>query len=253
MTPSEAEALEAFERLGLTSYEAKVFIGLHRIGSGTARDVARVVDVPRSQVYSVAESLEERGLLEVQQSSPIRYRPVSIEEAQNTLEDRFERERDRAFDYVSAVKREPDGEETQEDIWTVRGRSRVDDRIADILSAANRRLVFGTRLPELVTPQIEQALEERIAAGVDVSVVSSSATVRERLGALEGVAVNAPPPHRKSDQRSGRIALVDDDSLLLSVVDDDGSETAIWSADSLFASVLIQLIEASDETIESTD
>lgn len=249
MTPNESEALEAFERLGLTSYEAKVFIGLHRIGSGTARDVARVVDVPRSQVYSVAESLEERGLLEVQQSSPIRYRPVSVEEARTTLEERFEREQERAFDYVSTVKKEPTGEETQEDIWTVRGRERVDDRIVDLLSAADRRLLFGTRLPELLTPQIEETLEECVAAGVEVVAVSSSAAVRDRLSALDGVTVDSPP-HRESDQRSGRIAIVDDDSLLLSVVDDDGSETAIWSSDSLFASVLIQLIEASDETLE---
>lgn len=253
MTPNESEALEAFERLGLTSYEAKVFIGLHRIGSGTARDVARVVDVPRSQVYSVAESLEERGLLEVQQSSPIRYRPVSVEEARTTLEERFEREQERAFDYVSTVKKEPTGEETQEDIWTVRGRERVDDRIVDLLSAADRRLLFGTRLPELLTPQIEASLEECAAGGVEVVAVSSSAAVRDRLGALDGVTVDSPPPHRESDQRSGRIAIVDDDSLLLSVVDDDGSETAIWSSDSLFASVLIQLIEASDETLEKSN
>lgn len=252
-TPGESEALEAFERLGLTSYEAKVFIGLQRIGSGTARDVARVVDVPRSQVYSAAESLEERGLVEVQQSSPIRYRPVSVEEARSTLEDRFERERDRAFDYVSTIRQEPDGEETQEDIWTVRGRDRVADRVATILSAADERLLFGTRLPELVTPRIERTFEERAAAGVEVVVVSRSAAVRERLGALDGVTADTPLPQRGDDQRSGRIAIADGDSLLLSVVGDEGRETAIWSSDSLFASVLIQLIEASDETFESAD
>ena len=249
MTPDvdENEAVEAFERLGLTSYEAKVFIALHRLGAGTARDVARIADVPRSQVYSVAESLEERGLLEVQQSSPIRYRPVSLEEAENTLRNRFERERERAFEYVDEVKRESDGEETREDIWTVRGRDRVDDRVVDLLSRADERLVFGTRLPELVTEPIERTLEERAAAGVAAFGVSQTDAVRERFESLEGVAVESPPPHRRDDRRSGRIVVVDDDGLLLSVVDDDGSETAIWSSGSLFASVLIQLIEASDE------
>jgi len=104
------EAVDAFEQLGLTSYEAKVFIALHRLGAGTARDVAEITDVPRSQVYSVAESLENRGLLEVQQSNPIRYRPVSVDEARDTLRTQFERERDRAFEYVETVKNEPTGE-----------------------------------------------------------------------------------------------------------------------------------------------
>ncbi|GAB3029283.1 TrmB family transcriptional regulator [Natronobiforma cellulositropha] len=247
MNPTEAEAVEAFERLGLTSYEAKVFIALQQLGSGTARDVARVADVPRSQVYSVAESLEERGLLEVQQSSPIRYRPVAVEEARETLRNRFESEEERAFEYVESVREEPSGEEAQEDIWTVRGRDRVDDRVIDILSRAETRVLFGARLPALLTTDLERALEARAAEGVDVSAISHDPTVRDRLGSLEGVDTFTPPDHRRDDERSGRIVLVDDDSVLLSVIDEDGSETAIWSAGSLFATVLIQLIEANAE------
>jgi len=243
----ENAAVDAFETLGLTSYEAKVFIALHRLGAGTARDVADVTDVPRSQVYSVAESLEERGLLEVQQSNPIRYRPVGVESARETLRDQFERERDRAFEYVETVKNEPSGEETQEDIWTIRGRDRVDDRAVDLLSAAEERILFGTRLPELVTDSIERALADRAAAGVTVVVVSRTPAVHERFAEYDDIAVAQPPAHRTDDQRSGRIALVDDDSILLSVLGEESDETAIWSSDSVFASVLIQLIEASDE------
>ncbi|MDG5821092.1 helix-turn-helix domain-containing protein [Natronococcus sp. A-GB7] len=251
MTDDESEAIDAFERLGLTSYEAKVFIALHRLGSGTARDVASVTDVPRSQVYSVAESLEDRGLLEVQQSSPIRYRPVSIDEAEETLRNRFEQERERAFEFVDSVTRESTTEETQEDIWTVRSRDRVDDRVVDLLSQADEEILFGTRLTELVTPDIERTLEEQATNGVSITVISRNEAVRDRLGAIDGVATAVPPAHRDDDQRSGRIVIADEDSLLLSVVDDDDSETAIWSAGSLFASVLIQLIEASTATPES--
>lgn len=247
MSGDENEAIDAFEGLGLTSYEAKVFIALHRLGAGTARDVAEITDVPRSQVYSVAESLEDRGLLEVQQSNPIRYRPVGVDEARETLRNEFEREQDRAFEYVETVKNDPVGEETQEDIWTVRGGDRVDDRTDDLLSQATDRIVFGARLPELVTDDIERTLAERAAAGVGVTVVSRTEDVRERFADVEGVTVAGPPAHRTEDQRSGRIAVVDDDGILLSVLGGDGGETAIWSSGSVFASVLIQLIEASDQ------
>lgn len=253
MTNDEGEAVDAFERLGLTSYEAKVFIALHRLESGTARDVASVTDVPRSQVYSVAESLEERGLLEVQQSSPIRYRPVSLEEARTTLERRFERERERAFDYVETVRRESATEETQEDIWTIRGRDRVDDRVVDLLSRADDRILFGTRLPELVTEPIERTLAERADDGVSVLVISRVDGVREHLGAIEGVETEMPSVYHEDEQRSGRIVAVDGDGILLSVIDDDGSETAIWSSNSMFATVLIQLLEAGNELRPETE
>ncbi|ELY66869.1 TrmB family transcriptional regulator [Natrinema versiforme] len=247
MSTGEPEAVDAFEQLGLTSYEAKVFIALHQLGAGTAREVADITDVPRSQVYSVAESLEDRGLLEVQQANPIRYRPVSVEEARDTLRDQFEREQDRAFEYVETVKNEPAGEETQEDIWTVRGRDRVDDRTVDILSQAEERIVFGTRLSELITEPIERALAERAAAGVAVIIVSRREEIKRQFAGVEGVTVEDPPAHRTDDQRSGRIAIADDDGILLSVLGGEGGETAIWSSGSLFATVLIQLIEASDE------
>ncbi|MFP8888716.1 TrmB family transcriptional regulator [Natrialbaceae archaeon A-CW2] len=245
--PGETDAIEAFERLGLTSYEARVFIALQQLGSGTARDVASIADVPRSQVYSVAESLEGRGLLEVQQSSPIRYRPVSVDEAQSVLRSRFESEQERAFDYVERVRTEPAGEEEQEDIWTVRGRPQIDERVTDLCSQATDRLIFGTRLPPLVTDDVEQLLATKAREGLEVAVVSREPEVRNRLGSLEGVTAFTPPDHRAEDERSGRIVIADDDTILLSVVDDDGSETAIWSAGSLFASVLIELIEASTQ------
>ncbi|WP_226042160.1 helix-turn-helix domain-containing protein [Natrinema sp. DC36] len=253
MSGDQNEAVDAFEQLGLTSYEAKVFIALHRLGVGTARDIAEITDVPRSQVYSVAESLEKRGLLEVQQSNPIRYRPVSVDEARETLRDRFEREQNRAFDYVDTVKNEPAGEETQEDIWTVRDRDRVDDRAVDILSQADERIIFGTRLPELVTDSIERTLAERAADGVSVTIISRTDAVRDRFADAEEITVVSPPDHRTDDQRSGRIVIVDDDSILLSVLGSEDGETAIWSAASVFASVLIQLIEASDELRVETD
>ena len=247
MTPSESDAIEAFERLGLTSYESKVFIALQQLGSGTARDVSRVTDVPRSQVYSVAESLEDRALLEVQQASPIRYRPVSVDEARQTLTDRFEAEQERAFEYVESVREDAIGEEEQEDIWTVRGRERVDDRVVELLADADDRILFGARLSALVTDEIEAKISARAADGLEVIVFSRTAAVRDRFTESSDVAVMSPPDHRSEDERSGRIAIVDDDTILLSVVDENESETAFWSAGSLFASVLIQLIEASAE------
>lgn len=241
MSPGEDGAIEAFERLGLTSYEAKVFIALERLGSGTARDVARIADVPRSQVYSVAENLEERGLVEVQQSSPIRYRTVGIEEARETLRARFENEQERAFDYVESVREEFDGEEEREAVWTVRGRDRIDDRVVDLAVNASDRIAFGARLPELAGGEIERVLEARAAEGVDVRAFSSNEAVLERFESIENVSVLRPADRRRHDDRSGRLVIADDDGVLVSVVDDAGNETAIWSSGSLFASVLIQL------------
>jgi len=244
-TPTDEDrAVEAFERLGLTGYEARVFIALHRLGVGTAREVSEVTDVPRSQVYSAAESLADRGLVSVQQSSPMQYRPVGVEAARSTLRTRFDRESTRAFDYVDRVRETAD--EQREDIWTVRGQAAVTDRVLELLAEAERRVLFGARLPELAPEEVVAALESAADDGVRTTVVSRSPSVRERFG--EPIDVADTPPTVDGDDRSGRILLVDDDVVLLSVtgaVDDDGDagETAIWSAHSNMATVLIRLTE----------
>ena len=244
----EREALEAFERLGLTSYESKVLVALFRLGTGTARDVARVTDVPRSQVYSVADSLGERGLIEVEQSTPKRYRPVPVEEARTTLAERLERERERAFEYVEDVEAEAAPQEEQEAIWTIRGRDRVASRVVDLLADAEARILFGAPSRELVPGEALTVLESQAADGLTVAGLSDEPDVLERFEALDGVAA-VQPQEQGDSNRSGRFVVVDDDTILLSVLE-DGGETAIWSAGTVFASVLIQLIEDAPVTLE---
>jgi sugar-specific transcriptional regulator TrmB len=251
----EDDAIEALERLGLTSYEAKVFIALQKLGSGTAREVHRVADVPRSQVYSAAESLEERGLLDVQQSNPIQYRPVSIEEASETLRDRFERERGRAVEYLESVRSHHENTEEQEDIWTIRGRENVTDRTVALVREAEDRVFFATAAPEFVPETVVRAIRDQADAGVRVTVTSENPDVRERFADVEGVTVERPPAEVANNERAGRVLFVDDDTLLLSVLGEEelpgiSEETAIWSARTNFATVLIQLIETSLATIE---
>lgn len=241
----ESDAVESFERLGLTSYEAKVFIALQKLGSGSARDVSEVTDVPRSQVYSVAESLSDRGLVEIQQSSPKQFRPVSVEAARSTLRDRFERESDRAFEFVEAARAEG-AEETKGDIWTIHGREGVAARCVELIGDAEESVVFGARGTDLFSGGIRRALVDRSAAGVDVTVVSLNPAVRNVVADRPGIRT-VEPSAAIDNERSGRLLVVDGDTILVSVVsaESDGDETAVWSSGSNIASVLIQLLEGS--------
>jgi sugar-specific transcriptional regulator TrmB len=248
------EAVASLEHLGLTEYEARVFIALQKLGSGTAREVHRVADVPRSQVYSAAEGLEEHGLVEVQQSSPMRYRPVSIDEARSTLTERFEREQERAFEYVEDVRAdEPTGEQ-QEDIWTVSGRDKVEDRAVSLIGEAEEWVLYGTSHTDHVTDDVTEALRERAAAGLAVGVVSETPEVREAFADEPDIVVREPS-HAHGEDASGRVMFADDEVLLLSVVAGEelpgiDHETAFWSAHTNFASALISLIQAREQGFE---
>src|SRR3989442_1779137 len=73
-----SEASEALQRIGLSRYEALVFVNLARAGATTAGDVARVSGVNRVQTYRALEGLEARGLVEVTLDRPRRYAARAI-------------------------------------------------------------------------------------------------------------------------------------------------------------------------------
>ena len=246
---SEFDPIEALERLGLPNYEARVFVALQKLGTGSAKDVSSVADVPQSQVYGAAESLETRGLLEIQHSTPKTYRPVELDEAQDRLRERFERTQEQAFEYLDTVKDERAGSaetEAEAGVWRLTGTAAIDDRTIDLLDEATDRIVYGTNDPIPLSTAIRDRLEERGAAGIPVILLSDDESLEKRLGNVEII-----PPAITGGAQAGRLLVVDDDTILMSVADGE-TETAIWSARSGFGRVLVPLVEdAIDPTISN--
>lgn len=72
-------AIDQLEALGLNTYAARIFVALVCLGEGTAKDVGEISDVPRTQVYDGVKELQDRGLVDVQQSTPKRFWAISSE------------------------------------------------------------------------------------------------------------------------------------------------------------------------------
>ncbi|MFB6104152.1 MAG: TrmB family transcriptional regulator [Halobacteriaceae archaeon] len=241
----EADAVEALGRLGLSTYEARVFVALQKLGDGTASEIAAVADVPRSQVYGAADALEERGLVEVQHATPIRYRPVDPAEAETRLRAPLEAERERAIDYLESIQGSGGADaEREAEVWTVHGTAAVDDRLSQMAEEATDRLVLGIDDPTLFDPSLRATLEDRVAAGVAVTVASVDEAVLSAVP--DGVETAVVPPAFDPGELATRVLVVDGDAVLLAVrgADETNEETAIWSAHSGFATVLARVVEA---------
>jgi len=244
----EPDAIDAMEELGLTQYEAQVFIALQQLGVASASEIGQATDVPRSQVYGTAESLEERGLVEVQQSSPIRYRPVGLDEAQQTLREQYETHQRNAFDYLESVQQQPHSAEQQEDIWTVRGPDRIDKRVEQLAADATERIVYGCG-GELFDERTAETLVRRASGGIEVTVMSRDETVRSRLADTAVDTVAFPSEVDSSRSQAGRVLSADGDTILLSVLAGPVApavpeETAIWSSGTGFAVTFIVLLSS---------
>ncbi|WP_227133096.1 TrmB family transcriptional regulator [Halorubellus salinus] len=233
---SEA-AIEVLQELGLKEYEAKCFVGLSRISTGTAKQLSEITDVPRTRVYDAVRLLEAQGLVEVQHTSPQRFRAVPIEEATQTLRDQYEARVDRL---ANALERADPVEATDEDavqeVWSMSGTDAIANRSNQLIRDATEEVVLVLGDSSLLTEELVDTLN-----GLDSDVELLIGAVTE---SLEGQIHDAVPDATTflsglewlrsvegpgENLAIGRLLLVDRSTILVStIVPSSREEQAIF-------------------------
>jgi sugar-specific transcriptional regulator TrmB len=246
---SVQDAVTALERLGLSNYEARVFVALQQLGTGSAETISDISEVPRSQVYGAADDLANRGLVEVIESTPKQYRPVSLAAARKQLTARLEHEQERAFENLDALREtEPDSTGEQE-VSTLRGRQPIDDRIVELIGRARERVAFVAPAGDSLAREIASALREQGQAGVHVTVLTAQSKVAERFDG-HPVRVIVMDEDNPADF-AGRALMADGSTILLAVATDEDEavdEEAMWTADTSIGRILSQFMQSGMES-----
>jgi len=243
----DQDAIQGLKQLGLTTYEARVFLALQKLGSGTASEISEAADVPRSQVYGAAEELEADGLVETRQSTPTVYRPVPLAQARRQLLDRLANTGEQTFEYLETVQNSQTEKERTESIWLIHDKTAINSRAVSIIEDSTEQLLYGAADPSLIDDEILTALERADENGVEVVVASANPTV---LAALpETLTQYEVPEERDLDVNTGRLLLSDGTTILMSTLRTEadnraGDEIAFWTSDNAFAAMLGELASA---------
>lgn len=189
MTPTDTDAtttatveecvdvLQAFE---LTEYESKCFVALSRIGHGTAKDVSEVASIPQARVYDCMDTLQERGLVDIQQSKPRRFRAATAEEAIDALDRRYSSRLER-LDELFARLESPAREGEEGDVWVMEGNGEVSERLRELIDDAEEEVLLAIAVEELLTEDLLETIDEVASRGVDVLVGSPGEELRDRI------------------------------------------------------------------------
>lgn len=257
--------IDSLRNLGLTEYEAKVFVALIRHGSGTATDLHLFSGIPRPAVYGVLKKLAERGIIEVQHTKPMQYKCMSPQEAIEKIKKDFEQETELALGKLEEIYSSEENVLQEEVVWTINGLKNVTDRIIQVICGARSEIIVETPLPafrdlENVYPVIEKHHKElvevfnrKIGEGVKVRMITYS------MDELRDIAAFIPDIEIrlytiKDEQfRKGGAILVDGSQVLIDLKKEVGSRedlTAIWSDGKEFVSIMKHLLEAEWEAAE---
>jgi len=230
----QAAAVAQLEQFGLSSYAARTFVALSSLHTGTARDVSRVADVPRTRVYDAVDELKDRGLVDVQQSSPREFLAISAETASRVLEQKMRYRTDLLRTALAEL--EPgERRKNERGVWTVDGQQAVTERVLEFVRGATDEVVYMTVEP-LLTDDVVAALGDAADRGVSIKLGGVSPSVQRRIQDEIPGASMFESLWVWSDTPAGRLMMVDGQQTLVSALvngadaseSDPRSETAIW-------------------------
>jgi len=226
-------AIEQLEHFGLSAYAARTFVALASLGTGTAREVSQVSEVPRTRVYDAVEELHDRGLVDVLQSSPKQFWASSAETASRTFEHDLAHRAEllrTAIGELEPVQRRSE----QRGVWTVHGATAITNRVVEFLATAEEEIVYMS-VEDLLSTELIDGLHAAAERGVSIKLAGVSSTVQDRIQDDIPGATMFESLWVWSDTPAGRLMMVDGKKTLVSaLVDGDADpaaprlETGIW-------------------------
>jgi sugar-specific transcriptional regulator TrmB len=237
-TPENAEeAIEVLQQLGLKEYEARCFVGLTRLNTGTAKKLSELTEVPRTRVYDAIRVLEAQGLVEIQHSSPQQFRAVPLDEATETLRDQYEERVERLHNALDTVDVVDEGEESPvQQIWGMTGRDAIENRTDQLIEKATDEVVLVIGDKSLLTDDLVDTLNE-IDDGVELVIGTLTESLQEQVQAtvqnattfVSGLEWLHGVNTAEDETAIGRLLLVDRSTILVSsIIPGTGKEQAIF-------------------------
>ncbi len=157
------------ERVGLSPYEAKMYIALIAHGYGPADTIAATADIPRTSAYKVLQSLQEKGFAMATAGRPRIFKP----EPPLRVCDRIVGEIETTFDRLAMLHEIVRERGTPQLIFTITGKERTLEKIGELLDQSTERVIISTPLLSEIRRVLEKQLNAAVRRDVDILIITA--------------------------------------------------------------------------------
>ena len=236
-TEKLTEAIEVLQQLGLKEYEARCFVGLSRLHTGTAKQLSETTEVPRTRVYDAIRVLEAQGLVEIQHSSPQQFRAVPLDEATETLREQYEDRVERLQDALASVEVVDEDDETPvQQVWSMAGRAGIENRTNDLIEKATEEVVLVIGDESLLSDDLVETLTT-LDSEIDLLIGALTSSIQDQVRDavpnaktfVSGLEWLHGADDTQDETAIGRLLLTDRSTILVSsIMPDTLEEQAIF-------------------------
>jgi len=174
----EQSNVNALMRLGLTEYEARIYIALVKSGLSRAGELSFISNVPRTKTYGALKELMRKGLVRAIPERPEKYLAASPNETLFPLVERLSEDLRRAeetiqnlalsYESMKYVRKVEPYEKSG--FWVLKGRSEIYGKLNELFNNAERSIHVITTSNGIVRSYKSnaRALEKCKSKGVEI-------------------------------------------------------------------------------------
>ncbi len=226
---------------GLTRNEARVLVFLAKTGPSKASEVARAVQINRTETYRTIRNLQRRGLVEATLERPVRFQSVPFDKCLRVLIDErkaklriLEQRGEILRRQFEDVHVEPVSQEVER-FQVVAGRLRIEQRLHSMSAQAQKSVMTVLSPSEVIradTSDLFDMLGQAAKNGLRVRVIT--AINQSNLEIVEKLRETIELRHLDLKAKPiPRVSIIDDNEALFEITTADetprgGEEVALW-------------------------
>ena len=163
----QPDIIDSFEKLGLSSNEAKVYLALLENHPITGYQLAKTSGILRPVVYEMLNRLTEKGGARIIKSNPDTYIPVEIDEFLKNIESDFSE----AKTNITRTLRDFLIQDNTDYFWNIIGKKNIINSSIKMIENAQKDIYMSVQTQENLDYFIA-ALEEKFEGGTHIDIFS---------------------------------------------------------------------------------
>lgn len=172
----DIDLVDIIKKFDLSTYESKVYITLNSLISGTAEEIAREANIPKSKSYEVLKNLSRKKFIEIKGGKPIIYEVIPPKKAfgdhrKELIKKLFEAENKMIDIYENNVS------QVQAPIWLIPTEEKIIEKEIDLIKRANSSI--NMRIGFLTEKELKLLIKtfKNIKPSIEIKILTTEECV----------------------------------------------------------------------------
>ncbi len=241
----EENMIVHLKEIGMSEYEAKVYLTLVCINSASPRELHETTNIPRGRVYETLASLEKKGFIISNRQSPVRYRvadiPYTVERLKREAVTRYDTLGIALETYSALTSTDQLGQ-----TYTIRSDWGIRNHIRFLLKTVKNELLIISDDPALYQYFAEELAQAAKHASVN-SVVSNKKTAKKIpfpciLADKDVKESLFQPPILRKMSLPTKLIIYADRKEVLAVYEREGKKEAVFTRNNIYADFITRTV-----------